>query len=177
MNLESNRQGLSGVLEKFILGVGYAASYLNLLLVLVIVTQVLCRYVFGRGYIFLEELQWHLYSAAFLIGISYVLTKDANVRMDLLFRRYRPKTREWVDAVGIIVLVFPFVVVIFWHSIDFVQTAWQFEERSAAPLGLPYRWAVKGIIPFSCILLAVAGVGRIIRASNVILRGGGHGNH
>jgi len=176
VNSESSRQGLAGVLERIILGAGYAASYLNLLLVLTIVIQVLCRYVLGRGYVVLEELQWHLYSVAFLIGISYVLTRDANVRMDLLFRRYKPKTREWVDVVGIIVLTLPFVAVIFCQSLDFVYMAWQFGERSEAPLGLPYRWAIKAAIPFSCILLAMAGVARVIRAFGVIFGGKAHGN-
>lgn len=167
---------MAGVLEKIVLGAGHAASYLNLFLVLVIVIQVLCRYVLGRGYVFLEELQWHFYSAAFLIGISYVLTKDANVRMDLLFRRWRPKTREWIDVFGVIVLTFPFVAVVFWHSLDFVQMAWQFGESSEAPLGLPYRWAIKSVIPLSCILLAVAGAARVIRAFGLIFGGEGHGN-
>lgn len=168
MQIEGKSQRAVSILEKIVLGAGSLASCLNLFLVLIIVVQVTCRYFFGRGYIFLEELQWHLYSAAFLIGLSYAVTKDVNVRMNLLFVTYRPKTREWIDVIGIIFLTFPFVIVIFLHSLDFVKVSWVFGERSEAPFGLPYRWAIKAVIPISCVLLAIAGVARVMRAFSVI---------
>ena len=46
-------------------------AVMGLAMLLVIVVNVTLRYVFGQGLIQLEELQWHLYSVGFLLGLSY----------------------------------------------------------------------------------------------------------
>ena len=65
--------------------VGEAASWLWLVLLAVIVVNVCMRYVFGEGRIEFEEIQWHLYAAGFLIGLSYGQVADVHVRVDDLF--------------------------------------------------------------------------------------------
>ena len=70
-----------------------------------------------------------------------------------------------------VIFVLPFVWVVFYHSLDFVADAWRTGERSDAPLGLPYRWAIKAVIPMSFGLLGLAALSRLYRDSVVLLRG------
>ena len=64
--------------------VGRAISYVWLVLLAVIVINVLMRYLFNEGRIEMEELQWHLYSIGFLLGLSYAYQADAHIRVDVL---------------------------------------------------------------------------------------------
>lgn len=162
------RKSAPDVLEKLIQGIGHTVCWVNVLLVLIIVLQVLLRYVFGRGLVMLEELEWHLYAAGFLFGLSYAVTIDSNIRMDLIHRHFSERNREWLEAIGILILLMPFVIVILLHSFEFAKHSWVLNERSEAPLGLPCRWIIKSVIPISFGLLAVAGVTRLIRAFQVI---------
>ena len=148
--------------------IGEVASWLNGVLIAVIILQVILRYVFGRGMVVLEELQWHLYATAFMFGLSYVLTKDSNIRLDILHMRFSPQTKAKIEVLGIILLLIPMILVFFIHSLDFVGNSFRLGERSDAPMGLPYRWLIKSVIPISFFLLFMSAVSRVVRAASVL---------
>ena len=170
----TNRGGLAGALERIVRGAGRAACWANGILVLVIVLQVVLRYAFNHGMVGLEELEWHLYAVGILFGLSYCVTHGSHVRMDLLSTRFSPRTNEIIEALGILLLLFPFVVVVFWHGTEFFLRSWELSERSDAPMGLPFRWIIKAAIPLSFALLGLAGLARLIRSVQVITGRGGH---
>jgi len=170
MNAGTRQPHTATAIDRFILGFGHILSWANLLLILVIVVQVALRYGFGKGMVALEELEWHLYSLAFMFGLAYALVTDAHVRVDLLSSRMRPVTRAWVEMVGIVVLVLPFVVAIVVYGWEFFLSSWARNERSLAPMGLAYRWAIKAVIPLSFILLGLAALTRLVRTFQQIKR-------
>jgi TRAP-type mannitol/chloroaromatic compound transport system permease small subunit len=149
------------LLDTWIARIGRAATWLNLLLVVVVLTQVILRYGFNRGLVPLEELMWHLYATAFMLGLSYALVRDAHVRVDLLHGRWSPAVRARVELVGLCCLLLPFAFVLFHHSLDWVATSWRLGESSANPTGLPYRWLIKSVIPVSFGLLVLAALSRL----------------
>jgi TRAP-type mannitol/chloroaromatic compound transport system permease small subunit len=155
---------------------GKCLSWLNAILILVIVTQVTLRYGFGHGLVILEELEWHLYSVAFMFGLSYALVTDAHVRVDLLHGRLSKKTQHWIEILGTLFLLLPFIVAVMIHGWDFFYDSWIHNERSSAPLGLPWRWAIKGAIPLSFGVLGIAALSRMIRSFTVVF-GQEDGNH
>jgi len=168
MNSHTEQSGVSGALTRFVMGAGHVVMYVNGILVLVIVIQVLLRYAFGRGLVTLEELEWHLWAVAFLFGLSYCVANDSNIRMDLLYRKLSARSREWMDTFGILFLVLPFVIVIFAHGFDFAHHSWVLSESSEAPLGLPCRWVIKSFVPISMIMLGLAAVARLIRSFEIL---------
>jgi TRAP-type mannitol/chloroaromatic compound transport system permease small subunit len=74
---------------------------------------------------------------------------------------------------GIIFLLFPFIYIVFIHSLDFVADAWRVNEHSDAPLGLPWRWAIKSVIPISFFMLALATFSRLLRDVIFLINGSG----
>ena len=129
-NSETNNRGLAGALERFVLGVGRAVCWVNGFLVLVIVLQVVLRYVFNSGMVMLEELEWHLYAVGILFGLSYCVARGSHVRMDLFSANFSTRTREIIEALGIIFLLMPFVIAILAHSTEFFLRSWELSERS-----------------------------------------------
>jgi len=71
-------------------------------------------------------------------------------------------------------LLLPLVVILFIHGLDFVESAWRVSERSESPLGLPYRWIIKSVVPISMFLLIIASVSRMIRSVAIIFQKNGH---
>ena len=69
-----------------------------------------------------------------------------------------------VEIFGILFLLLPMIIVIFFHSLGFVSDSWRVNERSDAPMGLCCRWAFKAFIPIGIGLLGVAALSRLIRA-------------
>ncbi len=157
-------------LDRFVLRIGQTIAWLNVATVLVIVIQVILRYVFGKGMVSLEELQWHLYAVCVMFGISYGIVTDSHIRLDLAHRKFSPRGKEWVEFLGILFLLLPLVVVLFIHGLDFVQSSYHLNESSDSPLGLPYRWIIKSVIPVSMALVGVAAVSRMIRAAALLFK-------
>jgi TRAP-type mannitol/chloroaromatic compound transport system permease small subunit len=143
--------------------IGRWLSWVGLVLLLVIVLNVVLRYVFGQGRIELEELQWHLYSAGFLLGLAYAYEGDAHIRVDVLHERFPPRVQAWIELYGIVLLLLPFIVLILVYSVPFVLSSYRLGEVSQAPGGLPYRWLVKALLPLGFLLLLVATASRLTR--------------
>ncbi len=154
---------LSDQIDQLIRWVGYGLCWAYGILVFVIILQVVLRYGFGSGLIVLEELQWHLYAVGVMFGVSYAQANDAHIRVDIMHMRFSPKTQRIFEIVGIVIFLLPFVWVVFYSSLEFVYDAWRIGERSDAPLGLPYRWLIKGAIPASFALLGLAALSRLWR--------------
>ena len=174
MNAEANQEQVpnkfSDGIDAVIRGIGHVIMWTNLVLIAAIILQVILRYGFGRGLVILEELQWHLYALGIMFGASYALTLDSHIRVDIVHARLSEKWRYRWDLFGIIFLLLPFTIVIFHQSLDFMQESWRVNERSDAPLGLPWRWAIKSVIPISFGLLIAATVGRAVRIIAILRR-------
>lgn len=132
---------------------------------LVIVVNVTLRYVFGQGHIELEELQWHLYAIGFLLGLSTCMAKDSHIRVDIFHERFSLLTRAWIELYGLLLLFFPFVVMVLFFSFPFVGYAFSIDEVSDAPGGLSYRWLIKSMLPISMLLLLVTGISHLSRVA------------
>jgi TRAP-type mannitol/chloroaromatic compound transport system permease small subunit len=138
-------------------------SWVWLALMAVIVVAVVLRYAFGVGRIEFEELQWHLYALGFLVGIVACATRDRHVRVDVFRERMAPRSRDWIDLYGILLLQIPFLLLVFWSALPFVADSFAVGERSASAGGLPYRWVLKSILPISFALLILATLSQLLR--------------
>lgn len=149
--------------DRLIQRITLAIAWVYVLLILVIIAQVFMRYVLGTGHPMIEELQWHLYAAGIMFGLSYTQTLNSHIRVDVVADLLSRKTRLFWEIFGIIFLALPFVFVVLYNSLDFVYESWRVNESSDAPLGLPWRWAIKSVIPISFTFLGITLITRLIR--------------
>ncbi|MGK0186085.1 MAG: TRAP-type mannitol/chloroaromatic compound transport system permease small subunit [Verrucomicrobiales bacterium] len=153
----------TGLVEKAIVLLSSIVAWLFAVLLLAILANVALRYLFDRPLTTLSELQWHLYACTAMIGLSYALITDAHVRVDLLYARFSETLRKVVETVSLLLLLIPLCVFLAVHGWEFAETAWRLGESSALPGGLPFRWVVKGIIPFGAAVLLLASLARCVR--------------
>jgi TRAP-type mannitol/chloroaromatic compound transport system permease small subunit len=170
--------GFAQRIDALTTGVGRAASWLYPLLVVVLLVNVVARYGFGVGSIELEEFQWHLYAAAFLLGLAYTYAADEHVRVDVLAVRLGPRARLWIELLGCLLLLGPFAAIATFHAFDFFWESLQLGERSPMPSGLPARWIIKGVLFAALLLLTLQALAVAARAGAALagtLPGGRHG--
>nr|VFK37476.1 MAG: TRAP-type mannitol/chloroaromatic compound transport system, small permease component [Candidatus Kentron sp. TC]VFK51862.1 MAG: TRAP-type mannitol/chloroaromatic compound transport system, small permease component [Candidatus Kentron sp. TC] len=157
-------------IEGFVRGIGRVICWANAFLILVIITQVVLRYGFGRGQIFLEELQWHLFALAMLFGIGFTQVTNNHIRVDIFAAKFSENAKRLWEIFGILVFMLPFTWVVFYHSLDFVAESWRLGEHSNAPSGLPWRWAIKSVIPLGFGLLGLAALAQLARDIALLMR-------
>lgn len=167
---EEPRVPFSDAIDSFVRSTGSLLCWANGLLVVAIISQVTLRYGFSAGQVWMEELQWHLYAIGVMFGVAYAQATDSHIRVDVVAMQLSKTALRFWEIFGILVFVFPFVFVVFYHSLDFVAESWRLGERSDAPLGLPYRWAIKAVIPLSFALLGLAALSRLVRDFVLLVR-------
>ena len=159
------------MLDRVVYVVGEVFHWIWIALLAVIIINVILRYVFSRGMIELEELQWYLYAVGWLIGLSYTFISDDHVRVDVLHEKLSYRGKLWFEMGGLLLLFLPFVLFVVIYAVPFVELSWETNERSTSANGLPARWLVKGFLLFSFVLLVLAGVSRLLKVLASIASG------
>lgn len=149
--------------------VGRGISYVALLMVVVVTVDVIMRYLFKKTFVFVQELEWHLFGVLFLIGAGYTLLYDAHVRVDVFFQRLSPKAQAWINFLGCLFFLFPGCYLIIATSWNFVAASWAVHEGSPDPGGLPARYIIKAMIPVGFALVAVQGIPMTLRNLMVLM--------
>ncbi len=157
---------LEQVFNSFSTIIGKIAALLLLLLIAIVFYNVIMRYLFNDVSIGMQEMEWHLYASIFLLGISYTLSQNAHVRVDLIYERLNPKKQAFIDISGTLVFIIPFCALIAYYGFDFAREAYSLGEKSGDPGGLPHRWIIKSMISVSMILVLISSIGFMLRAWN-----------
>jgi len=164
--LPDNR--ISGTIDAILGGIGFLFSWLWIAVVGVILYAVIGRYAFGQGSVMLEEAEWHLAGAAWLIGLSYTLVHDAHVRVDVLHERFSLRGQAWIEMLGLLLLLIPFLIIALDGMIPYFWSSYLQGEESQAPAGLPARWALKFFLPFAFGLLLLGAVSRLLKCTALL---------
>ena len=151
-------------IEATVAWLGRAAGLLNLLLVFLVVADVLLRWFFSLTAAWVIELEWHLFSLIFLLGIPYALQQDRHVRVDLFYERFSERDKRTVNLVGTLVLLLPWTVVLGYTSLGYAAEAWRAGEGSPNPNGIPYYFPIKAVVPLAAGLLLLQGVAGVWRS-------------
>jgi TRAP-type mannitol/chloroaromatic compound transport system permease small subunit len=156
-------------LETLVEWVGRAVAWLVVVLVLITVYDVVMRYAFQQGSVAIQELEWHVFAAIFLLGGAYTLRHDGHVRVDIFYRSHKlsERTRAAIDLAGTVFFLLPFSALMVWSSLAFVGAAFTHNEMSPDPGGLSYRWLAKALIPVGFALIFLQGIAQILRACRV----------
>ncbi len=138
--------------------IGRSVSWLNLVLVLLVCGDVISRRIFNDTAAWVMELEWHLFALIFLLGAGYAFRHDRHVRVDLFYQKMKHRDKALVDAVGGLVLLIPWCILIIWVSYDYAMVSWSICEGSPDPGGLPARYLIKFAIPLAVLLLLLQGI-------------------
>jgi len=149
--------------ERFIDLVGRAASWLALVIVLLMATNVVLRYLFSVGSVWAQELEWHLLAPLILFVIAWGLQQGEHVRVDVVYTHFSARNKERVNLLSaLLCLAISFIVV--WLSLKYVEQSYVIGEKSSDPGGLTHRWVLKALIPAGFVLLALQSAAEIAKS-------------
>ncbi len=143
-------------LGKFIDLVGSFCSLIMILMVLNVFYDVVMRYFFNDVSIGMQELEWHLFAAMFMLGIGYTFKVDGHVRVDIFYDNMSLNSQAIINIFGAIFFALPITLLILYYGWSYALDAYQMGEGSPDPGGLPHRWIVRAVIPASSIFLLLS---------------------
>lgn len=166
----------AALIEGLVDRIGSLTAWIALVMIGLVATNVLLRYTFSYGSVWAQELEWHLLAALILLGMSHALQRGDNVRVDVFYARFSPGLKRLVDVVSALLLIAVAVAFIF-LSLSYVGQSYSINESSADPGGIPYRWAVKALIPLGYGLLVLQQLAHLLRLLTEPLATTGEGRH
>jgi TRAP-type mannitol/chloroaromatic compound transport system permease small subunit len=142
---------------------GRALSWLMLVMVLVVFSDVVSRYALNVTSVFTQELEWYLFAITYLMGAGYVMLYDEHVRVDIVYSRLPPRRKALLDLILLFVFFFPSCLLIIYTTWPFFRNAYRVLEGSPDPGGIPARWALKGVIIVAFTVLMIQGFSQAVR--------------
>ena len=161
---------LADRIDRLTTAVGRAVAWLALVVVLLQFALVVARYLFGLGSIWLTETVIYAHATLFMLAAAWTLRSGGHVRVDVFYAEAGPRTRAKIDLAGAALLLLPFSAVLVWLSVPYAVRSWAILERSQESSGLPLVFALKTLIPFFAVLMALQGIAQAIRAIQALAR-------
>ena len=142
---------------------GRGVSWLMFLMVVVVFGDVIFRYAFSRSWVFIQELEWHLFGIIYLLAAGYTLLHNEHVRVDIVYSRLSSRRKAWLDFILLFVFFFPSCFLVIYTTWPFVRNSFAVNEGSPDPGGIPARWALKSVIIIGFALLVLQGISQAIK--------------
>ena len=143
---------------------GYLCAFLVVLMTVNVFVVVLLRYLFGISFIWMQETYVWMHAYIFMIGAGFTYLNDDHVRIDIIYKNAKPIYRALVDLIGNIVLLLPFLYIIWIFSFPFVYKSFQMKEISREAGGLSMLYLLKFAILIFVALLFIQAVSKIINS-------------
>ncbi len=167
------------LLHRFIKGVdavndwiGRTVAWLTLGCVLTCFAVVVLRYAFNVGFPWMQELYVWQHAAVFMAGAGYTMLHRGHVNVDVMYGKLSDRGRAWIDILGTLFFLFPWLAILAVTSAPFVLSSWGIREASATADGMPGLYLLKSLLWVLCALLFVQGLALIARRSLYLA---GHG--
>ena len=154
---------ISIFLQNFVSYIGKLGSWLALPLIFIIMFDIITRRFFILGSTKLQEMEWHLHTALFLLVLGYAYIKNSHVRIEIVREKYSAVLKSIFEILGILLFLIPYTIMVIFYGIDFVNRSYELKEVSSALTGLSHRWIIKSFIPLGMFLLLIAGFSILIR--------------
>ncbi|MBK6294287.1 MAG: TRAP transporter small permease subunit [Rhodoferax sp.] len=153
---------LSRLIDKISTGVGKFTMWLILATTLISAGNAIVRKVFNVSSNGLLEIQWYLFAAVFMLGASYGFLKNSHVRIDFISSKLSERARNWIDVIGILLVLIPFCLIIISLGWPFFTQALASGEMSQNAGGL-IRWPAYVLIPAGFALLLMQALSELIK--------------
>jgi len=168
--MDHAKPGIVDRIDRISVAIGHVTSWLTLAMVLVVFVIVVMRYAFNTGFIWLQESLTWMHAAVFMLGAAYTLQQEEHVRVDIFYRDLSPRRRAIVDALGVVLFVFPMCGFFAWTSWDYVLASWRIGEVSRDSGGLPFPFVplLKSVLVVMPVLVGVQGLALLLRSVRVL---------
>lgn len=153
---------LAGLIDKLNERVGRLAIWAVFISCMVSAGNATVRYAFSTSSNAWLEVQWYLFAVTVMLGAAFVLKMNEHVRVDVIYSRLAPRSKAWIDLLGLIFFLMPGALLLVYMSWPWFVQSWQGAEVSSNAGGL-ILWPAKLLLPIGFALLSLQGFAEIIK--------------
>lgn len=150
---------------------GKVARWACVAIVLVLVYEVVSRYIFNSPTIWVMDTAMMLGSTIAILGWVYTHNYHGHIRIDILYTHWSIRTRAIVDVICTVFLFFPLVIVLIYTAGSRALFAWSMGEvLTEGGYWYPPAFPVRVMMFIGLILFAFQGLAHFIRDLYFLVR-------
>jgi TRAP-type mannitol/chloroaromatic compound transport system permease small subunit len=140
--------------------IGKAVSYLVVPLTLIVVTEVVMRYVFDAPTLWAWDVNMYLGGLMTILGAGYGHLYKSHVTVDFLLEKWRPRNRLLLDLILSPLILLP-LLILFWYGLEAAWQSVKINEHHSS-LWEPAIYPLRIAIPVGAALFFLQGISRLI---------------
>lgn len=141
--------------------IGIVVSYSIPLLGLLLVFEIIMRYVFNRPTIWVHDISQFLFGIGYMLGAGYTLLVDGHANMDMLYNRFGKKGQALLDTFSGALFLF-FMGILIWKCGIIAWDSLKYKEVLTQSVFEPPIYPMKIILLIGCLLLGLQGLVKFI---------------
>lgn len=130
--------------------------------------EVLMRYLFNTPTIWVHEASYLLFGMQYLLAGAFALLHGSHVRVDIVYAALPPRQRISLD-IFTSVFFFIFALALIGTSWRFFMDSYSMNEITIETWGIQH-WPVKAMMLLGALLLALAGISKLIKDIQLFIR-------
>lgn len=142
---------------------GKLISWLIGILILILVYEVISRFVFNKPTTWVYDVSYMIGGAAVLIGAAMALKNNQHVRVDVFFAKLSTRNQLIMDIAFSLLFFFPLLIFGLMNSFDTAWVSWIRKEHIMSGNWKPPIYPLKMVIPFAFSLLIIQGMSELAR--------------
>lgn len=131
---------------------GKAGAVATVILLALVMSDVVFRFIFSKSFNWLIELEWHVFGLIFLLGGSFNIRTDKHVRVDFFYGNFSEKRKSLVNLILHLLFLMPWTLIGMATCYKYAGNSLYIREASPNPGGLPAMYPIKYVVVF-CFLL------------------------
>ena len=161
-NRGKNVKRLCDFIDKLNIMIGKVSSFLILILVVIIMYEVVSRYIFNAPTQWVNELSEYLLTGVVMLGGAYCLAENEHVRVDILHHNFSHRTKVVIEIFTFL-LVLTFVTAIVWKGGEVSIDTFIHDRRSMSVMEMPLFPSMV-LVPVGAFLLGLQSLAHALRA-------------
>ena len=153
---------MSRAIDRVTGAIGKSVGWCILAAVLLSAGNAVVRKIFNTSSKAYLEMQWYLFGAAFLLAAAHTLRQNEHIRIDILYGALSRRSQHWIDLLGHLLFLMPFVILMDIYFVPYVLRSWSTGEMSNNAGGL-ILWPAKLLLLSGFVLLTLQGLSEIIK--------------
>ncbi|HUL41021.1 MAG TPA: TRAP transporter small permease subunit [Burkholderiales bacterium] len=150
-------------IDRWNTAVGKAFGWYILILTFGESYEVFVRYLLNDPTTWAYDVSYNMYGALFFMAGAYTLARHGHVRVDVVYRLWRPRVQAGIDLVLYIAFFFPGVIALIYAGSQYASESWRYHEVAvSSPADIPI-FPLKTLIPAGGVLLFVQGLAEVAR--------------
>jgi TRAP-type mannitol/chloroaromatic compound transport system permease small subunit len=145
-------------IEKISEWTGKCGSWLTAVLMMSIGYEVVMRYGFGAPTDWSYDISYMLGGSLYLLGMSWVLRDDGNIRVDIVSSMFSERTQLIINLFFSVVLFFPMAIMLFKVSLERTIHSWRILEKASYTIWYPPIYPLRTLVTIAFLVWILQGI-------------------